>query len=341
MDVHTSAKRQLRWLAGVLLVVTAACAGCAQWKISDAKFPWKKDAQLVRPTRIVPMWTDTILYESGKPGVRGFGARIYFYPDEGTDPVEVDGSLVVYAFDGDNYDAHMPVPEKKFVFTAEQFAEHHSVTKVGHSYSVWLPWDEVGGEARQITLITRFHGADGTVVVSEPNRKLLPGIRGKEANESTGVQQASYQQQSGTGQTKNGQMSPITIDLPPSFVRRLRDANRREQSYLPQRPEDPRSDTDMGDTDSASSAASLQSMPQDGQVRSYNSDGAQVTVGGQGPQELPYRSRLSSHFADRGLPARTAGTTRPTVSVPRRQPYLSEPLSGLPPTPRYSLPTPR
>ena len=94
--------------------------------------------------------------------MRGFGARIYFYEQDAQEPIKVDGTLVVYAFDATNV-SQMPKPEKKYVFTAEQFAKHYSKTSLGHSYSIWLPWDEVGGVTRQLSLVTRFEGREGRV----------------------------------------------------------------------------------------------------------------------------------------------------------------------------------
>ena len=49
------------------------------------------------PTIVLPIWTDTVLHQTGKPAVRGFGARVYFYEREGADPIQVDGSITVYA----------------------------------------------------------------------------------------------------------------------------------------------------------------------------------------------------------------------------------------------------
>ena len=51
------------------------------------------------------------------------------------------GSLVVYAFDETDRDPANMKPDRKFVFTQEQFEKHYSKSTLGHSYSVWLPWD--------------------------------------------------------------------------------------------------------------------------------------------------------------------------------------------------------
>ena len=103
-------------------------------------------------------------------------ARVYFYNREQKEPMEVDGQLIVYAFDATKQQGGIPVPEKKYVFTADQLPSHHSKTEMGHSYSVWLPWDEIGGPSRHVTLITRFEGRESGVVVSDPVHKMLPGV---------------------------------------------------------------------------------------------------------------------------------------------------------------------
>ena len=62
------------------------------------------------------------------------------------------------------------------MFPREQFARHESQSKLGPSYSVWIPWDEVGGAQKHISLIARFEPHEGPLVVGEHIRHLLPGI---------------------------------------------------------------------------------------------------------------------------------------------------------------------
>ena len=66
-------------------------------------------------------------------------------------------------------------PDRKYAFTPQQLPLHYSKSKIGHSYSVWLPWDEVGGVQKEITLIVRFQPKEGAVAISDPCRQLLPG----------------------------------------------------------------------------------------------------------------------------------------------------------------------
>jgi len=129
------------------------------------------------PDRMLVIWTDTVLHQPQLPGVRGFGGRVFFYQGKETTPIEVDGGLAIYAFDANALASAGNKPERKFVFTADQMAEHMSKSDMGPSYSIWVPWDEVGGMVRQLSLIARFEGRSGGVVISDPTIKLLPGLK--------------------------------------------------------------------------------------------------------------------------------------------------------------------
>ena len=66
-------------------------------------------------------------------------------------------------------------PDKKFVFTPEQFAQHYEKSSLGHSYAVWVPWDAAGGPQKEVSLIARFTPKNGQLVVGDPSRHVLPG----------------------------------------------------------------------------------------------------------------------------------------------------------------------
>jgi hypothetical protein len=127
------------------------------------------------PSQVVANWTDTILYQGSQVPVRGFGGRLIFYTDGKKEPVKVEGTLAVYAFDEKNRDPNNAKPDRKFVFTKDQLATHYSKSKLGHSYSVWIPWDDAGGEQKDISLIVRFMPEKGSAVVSEQTKHILPG----------------------------------------------------------------------------------------------------------------------------------------------------------------------
>lgn len=243
------------WTLGLLSLFVCS-SGCQSLTTTKQwKWPWEsKDKEPQVPDRILPIWTDTIMHQPGKPGIRGFGGRVYFYAGEDTQAVEIDGGLVVYVFDSEKMDPHSPSPEKKYVFTPEQMKKHMSEAPLGKSYSIWLPWDEVGGESRSLTLVARFEGTKGGVVLSQPAVKFLPGVAKKEnlaknssnqesssgeiqsadgsSTDGSAVQQAGFQSSgervrwtdpSGRANPKDQskRRETQTIDLPPSFYRHL------------------------------------------------------------------------------------------------------------------------
>lgn len=228
-----------------LAIMVISSGGCqfAPKKMPDV-WPWDKEETKELPDRILAVWSDTVLHQKGLPGVRGFGGRVYFYKKDSTDPIEVDGGLAVYVFDADDLSPASQQPLRKFVFTPDQFASHMSKTSIGPSYSVWLPWSEVGGPQMRLSLIARFEGRDGGSTISDPTIKLLPGIPKQEAIAKTTqkgnvggakstVQQASYSEPSGSesdpaqnpAKGNNRKDREVqTIDLPPSFQRHIQPA---------------------------------------------------------------------------------------------------------------------
>jgi len=198
-------------------------------KQSTATWPWQKDVAKALPERIVPVWTDSVLHQPSQPGVRGFGGRVYFYGKEKTDPIEVDGSFAVYVFDAEDNALSDQKPRRKFVFTADQFKTHMSKTSMGPSYSVWIPWGEVGGEPRRLSLISRFEGRDGGTTISDPTIKMLPGIpTNKESASAPGSSPVSLATHSESVREpakkdkQDGEIAVGSIDLPPAFQRHLR-----------------------------------------------------------------------------------------------------------------------
>jgi hypothetical protein len=197
---------------------------------------WKKQDEPQVPNKITPMWTDTVMYQSGIAPLRGFGGRVMFFDGKSDAPIKVEGTLTVYAFDGTSADSSGTIPERKFVFPTEDLEKHYSESKLGPSYSFWLPWDEVGGYERRVTLITRFEPKSGGPTMSQPSRHYLPGLPapdrpemaaksapkgGSDGNSVHPVQAASFTDVQ-IDPTIHPRMSTITIDVPPSFVRHSR-----------------------------------------------------------------------------------------------------------------------
>jgi hypothetical protein len=161
------------YLTVAILIVVA---GCAPLKVPKPNlWPFNSEDQPGTPVRVVAVWSDTVLYQPNQTPMRGFGGRLLFYAEEKPEPIKVSGTLTVYVFDETNRDPNNVRPDRKYVFTKEQLPSHYSKSKLGHSYSVWIPWDEVGGEQKEIGMIVRFTPEKGSVVVSEQTKHILPG----------------------------------------------------------------------------------------------------------------------------------------------------------------------
>ncbi len=176
------------------LLVVVLISGCQSFpdmgSIDMWKWKKKKEETLVesehpQASRVASIWTDDVLHTPGKPTVRGFGGRIYFYNDVNkTTPVE--GQLVVYAFDDTSSQQTNRKADRKYVFTPEQLRKHYSESKLGSSYSVWLPWDEVGGEMKTVTLLPVFTSSVGKIVMGHQTLNVLPGSRDEADAENGG-----------------------------------------------------------------------------------------------------------------------------------------------------------
>ncbi len=167
-------KRLSRVLAAATLALSMAAGGCKTFDVGKA-IPWAdaKTPKPGQPAKIVAFWTETVMYRPGKPPTRGLGGRLYFY-DATHDTIPVDGKLVVYGFD-DAGPKPGDQPQRKYVFTSEQLARHYEESDLGPSYSVWIPWDAIGGEQKEISLLPMFVSADGAVLTGEQTRLLLSG----------------------------------------------------------------------------------------------------------------------------------------------------------------------
>ena len=137
----------------------------------------KPGDEMSPPETMAVIWNFGVYEKPGSPSVRGLGGRIYFY-DADNNPVIAEGELTVYGYDEDN--GTQAKPDKKFVFRESEFQTHFSESALGGSYSVWVPWDKVGGYRKTVTLLPIFKTKDGRLIQSEQSINLLAGKVKKE-----------------------------------------------------------------------------------------------------------------------------------------------------------------
>jgi hypothetical protein len=165
--------------ATMVLSLLAGCKtlDCKPFKLPSADAAKEKEPCVPAPQvpeRVVAIWSDALYNEIGQPPIRGFGGRLYFY-DGKNQAVAVSGELTVYAFDDSSEGPPPTRPSRKFAFTKEQFAGHYSATDLGPSYSLWLPWDPVGGERKAVSLMPVFTAEGGKIVTGQQSINVLPG----------------------------------------------------------------------------------------------------------------------------------------------------------------------
>lgn len=134
------------------------------------------------PATAIAVWEPAVKHESnGEPAKRGFGGRVYFYDQDRRKPVKINGSVVVYAFDEAEVKPNDSSPTRSYFFAKDDVKKLHSKSKLGHSYSFWVPWDSEGpdGNVKKISLIVRYVPKDGASVVSSQAVVYLPGQKGQ------------------------------------------------------------------------------------------------------------------------------------------------------------------
>jgi len=343
MSTHDRRPKGAVCLAGSLLLILMG--GCAPLELSKgiSLSLWQPKPQT--PETMADFWTEYLHRQGGQRTVRGFGGRVMFYGRTAGEPIVVDGTLTVYAFDDSKGEPNEQAADKKYVFTREQLAKHYSKSELGHSYSFWLPWDEVGGDEKKITLITRFDDVGGKVVMSKPAKQTLFGVQpalekptGQQASKGASdskVRPVSFEESSGRSPRAptDVQAAPSsTIDLPPSFVRRMRaaiDAAAESQPSPTAAGGSSRSPTTTAPAE-AEKVVPAGAAKDDRMATGMTSDAA-----ASGDRATPPEARS----APSRFPVRRERTARPAFDHVRTTPYPATWPSSLPRSPHTDQPT--
>jgi hypothetical protein len=223
--------RHYRSMGILALLGALTLSGCASFTETDTKkkkkdkswYSFKKKEYQV-PQAVNVTWAYDLLTVPGKPATRGFGGRFYFY-NEKTQAVPVDGELMVYGFDdthGTSDSMDLNQATKRFKFTAEQLTSHFSESQLGASYSVWIPWDAAPGDQKKIMLIPTFIAKDGKLVRGAAATLNLPGKPRMSESESIAQAAATFTKGQRSEVSQAVQHSPrqagigiTTINVPP------------------------------------------------------------------------------------------------------------------------------
>ena len=170
-------------LVSVMAAGLVSSSGCQTWgNKSTSTSWWKKSSEPVPPdapenfgeaVKIDISWKDDVLPGPDGRLQRGVGGRVHFL-DKNDKPIRVRGSLTVYGFDEHNGQATSPRPDKRFHFKEEELQTLYSQSTIGHSYSIWLPWDEQGYQ-RHVAVMPIFRAEDGRLLKGNHAQAVLHG----------------------------------------------------------------------------------------------------------------------------------------------------------------------
>ncbi len=228
--IPTDRFNALSWV----VISVAMAGGCASIEIPTmpswpASLPgWApKKEEAETPANLAVVWTATVLQAPNATPTRGFGGLLTFYGADRKTPIKVDGQLTVYAYMDAPAKSDNVAPEAKFVFPAEQLEKYYGQSAMGHSYSIWIPWDQAGGPQRELMLTACFKPAEGDLVMGKPARVVLegPSIAQRQANgqrakiSSTshrdGERLVSHDSEP-SGKTTSRRMTTTTLSMPGS-----------------------------------------------------------------------------------------------------------------------------
>lgn len=326
-----------------LPVLAFVMSGCSSLDLPEGpKWPGMEEKPQI-PDEIVDVWADDILHRSGEPSKRGFGGRLMFYNRESEAPIKVEGGLTVYLFDDRGEDPMREEPLHKFIFPPETLEKHYSKSELGHSYSFWLPVDEVGGVEKKLTIIARFDSTVGGKVLGTPSTHVLPGVPVEDQPVSPLVQQFEAKKfvkeasgnvrqvahvelapEDNQAQPQQEGITTATINLPPAFTRQI--ANAPPQAAFgtpvtsPQLTNPTVSNPAAVNPGSATVPYAQATLP--GQTSAGNQVAASTS------------STPSTRFQLSRFPVRREALGRPVASRVRTQPFRATWPSALPSTPR-------
>ena len=163
-----------------LLTCLLLCTGCATLPKPD--FSALKPAGPV--TKVVATWGPGVSDgNNGEQPMRGFAGRVFFYDQDMTRPIKVDGTVVVYIFDEEGRAEDDSKPDEGIVFDDKTLNSRgvYVKSKIGHAYNLWVPFDAAGpdGAAKKVSLIVRYipKPGKGSSQVSMQSTVHLPGKR--------------------------------------------------------------------------------------------------------------------------------------------------------------------
>ncbi len=170
----------------MLILTTLGNLGCQTWGGGKSSTTWwGKSKEPLPPdapenfgtaVKMDISWKDDILPGPNGKLQRGLGGRVHFL-DKKEKPIRVHGSLTVYGFDEQDGKVDSTRPDRRFHIKDDELQNLYSHSMIGHSYNIWLPWDE-NSYRRHVAVLAIFRAEDGQLLRSDYSQTILHGPEG-------------------------------------------------------------------------------------------------------------------------------------------------------------------
>lgn len=165
-------------LCGWLTLVS----GCSSAGLNFNMFaePHEKETDENFVEQVIPVWQEAEGAGLNAASVsKGFGGHIYFITHSRGLPSEVKGSVRIYVFDDLGTPEEQAKPIHQFDFPAESWKGHLAMSKLGPSYSIFIPYTRPGGRAANCALRIRYTPEKGAPVFSQMVSLAMSGTGAK------------------------------------------------------------------------------------------------------------------------------------------------------------------
>jgi hypothetical protein len=103
-----------------------------------------------------------------RPGVDGFSVKVY--ANDASNPKTVpiqSGTLEILMFNGTFFGGtNLRPPAKIWTFDSSELKNHQAASSIGTGYDFLLRWETNRPTERLITVLARYHGSDGAILIS-------------------------------------------------------------------------------------------------------------------------------------------------------------------------------
>jgi hypothetical protein len=169
----------------LVLLALGFLPGCATtgglFNSFDRDFPKASDRNPVK--NIMALWQPTTGTGLDGKTCRGFAGQIFFFSHQKELPSEVNGTVRIYVFDDQGSEEDQIKPFHQFDFPPEAWKLQFCKTKLGPTYTIFIPYTRKGRHPAQCSLRVRYTPANGAPVSSDMVNVALQGLGGSKETE--------------------------------------------------------------------------------------------------------------------------------------------------------------